>query len=193
MKHLLLFQINVLLLLVLASVQVNGTKQQAYSLNDVKGRLQSLSDNLKKDESDLYKSEEELKKQIGVVVQKFSIPLDTVTEFVKCLNSLTKNQSGYEFSIKEFKDVISDIGSYGTTVQKSSTLRECVNGEIPKFSVITGTQCVIPEPQTHADMFKLLTLTFTKYEIVRNYNKHLLTHRFLTNIVNEDNRRKIKV
>uniref|UniRef100_A0A5K4F7Y3 DUF4368 domain-containing protein n=1 Tax=Schistosoma mansoni TaxID=6183 RepID=A0A5K4F7Y3_SCHMA len=113
MKHLLLFHLNVLLLLLRASVQVDGAEQQAYSLNDIKGRLKILRDYLKKDQLDIYEYEAEITKQIDVIAQELSSN-ETVTEYVKCLHSLVK-----QFTVRglrqEFDDVTSDINSYDTS------------------------------------------------------------------------------
>uniref|UniRef100_A0A5K4F634 DUF4368 domain-containing protein n=1 Tax=Schistosoma mansoni TaxID=6183 RepID=A0A5K4F634_SCHMA len=185
MKHLLLFHLNVLLLLLRASVQVDGAEQQAYSLNDIKGRLKILRDYLKKDQLDIYEYEAEITKQIDVIAQELSSN-ETVTEYVKCLHSLVK-----QFTVRglrqEFDDVTSDINSYvyqfpnhttyklinGINVQKSSTLQECVNIHISIFDLLSGPRCVLPASKNDEDTSRLITLVFRKYDIVKKYNKHL--------------------
>ncbi|KAH9582583.1 hypothetical protein MS3_00007286 [Schistosoma haematobium] len=100
-------------------------------------------------------------------------------------------QSAFDFK-EEFESIISDINSFDIKVSESSILQECLNTEMTNYRVLTAETCVIPEPKTHEDISRLFTLAEEKYEIVINYNKHLLKYRLLTNIVNEVIRRNTK-
>ncbi|CAH8580917.1 unnamed protein product [Schistosoma guineensis] len=194
MKHLLLFHITALLLLLHTSVQLNGAKQESSNSYDIICTLQSLTDNLKIDELVLSISDYEIEEQITSVVEELSLDRGTITEYVNCLKLIMKEQSEYDFK-EEFQSIISDINSFDIKVSESSILQECLNTEMTNYraSLLTSKRCEIPEPKTHEEISQLLTLVFKRYEIVTNYNKHLLKHRLLTNIVNEVNRRNTKV
>ncbi|CAH8585450.1 unnamed protein product [Schistosoma rodhaini] len=74
---------------------VDGTKYESYSMDYIKGRLKRLRDNLKKVELVLYKSEEELKKQIDITVRVSST-------LRRCFNSES-------FSLYEVSQIIALI------------------------------------------------------------------------------------
>ncbi|KAH9582585.1 hypothetical protein MS3_00000389 [Schistosoma haematobium] len=96
MKHLLLFHITALLLLLHTSVQLNGAKQKSSNSYDIICTLQSLTDNLKIDELGLSISDYEIEKQINV----------------NCLKLIMKEQSVYDFK-EEFESIINGINSLG--------------------------------------------------------------------------------
>ncbi|CAH8580929.1 unnamed protein product [Schistosoma guineensis] len=112
--------------------------------------------NLKRDELVLSRFNNEIKKQINLVVKKFLNDREKVTKYVNCMKFATKQYWMPEI-IQEFQDVISDINSYKIEVPESSTLHQCINTEISKYN----------------DIFRLSTLVSEIYEVMKNYNIHL--------------------
>ncbi|CAH8602271.1 unnamed protein product [Schistosoma haematobium] len=139
-------------------MKVVGAKP--YSLDDFKGSLQRLTDNLKSDELVLSRFNNEIEEQINLVVKKFSNDRENVAKYVNCMKLATKQHWMPEIT-QEIK------------VPASSTLHQCINTEISKYNVLTNTRCVIPEPKTHEDIFRLSTLVIAIYEVMKNYNIHL--------------------
>ncbi|CAH8601245.1 unnamed protein product [Schistosoma rodhaini] len=164
MLHSLSHDITVLFLMMLVFIQVDDTKQGLNDLKMAENTLKSLIDILRIDELDLRNAKEDIKKQIDKLVGILPNQREVYTEYVNCLDFLTK--------LTFTSNVVR-----GVKVSKSSTFY----------------QCFVEKKSATNDIASLTIMAVKRIQILGRYNEHLFEHGLIFDFVKKTKQSKPKL
>ncbi|CAH8601200.1 unnamed protein product [Schistosoma rodhaini] len=184
MLHSLSHDITVLFLMMLVFIQVDDTKQGLNDLKMAENTLKSLIDILRIDELDLRNAKEDIKKQIDKLVGILPNQREVYTEYVNCLDFLTK--------LTFTSNVVR-----GVKVSKSSTFYQCFVEKKSATNALASENdkksCKSPEPRDHFDIASLTIMAVKRIQILGRYNEHLFEHGLIFDFVKKTKQSKPKL
>ncbi|CAH8585617.1 unnamed protein product [Schistosoma curassoni] len=176
MFHSLLFDIIVLHLIMLVSIQVDGKRQKLHSFGNPEVILSNLKVNLGEFALSLHHADYQVQEEMDRLLRIYSIDEEVFTKYIKCFDLsahlLYKTNFGQE-----------------AKVAKSSSRYKCLQKELKKIKKkavqYSGTQCEIPTGLNYKDMETLIELSRNKYRIINSYNESLFKYGLILDFVNK--------
>ncbi|CAH8601230.1 unnamed protein product [Schistosoma rodhaini] len=177
MLHSLSHDITVLFLMMLVFIQVDDTKQGLNDLKMAENTLKSLIDILRIDELDLRNAKEDIKKQIDKLVGILPNQREVYTEYVNCLDFLTKLTftSNVVRGLDQLVELVEN--KYSVKVSKSSTFY----------------QCFVEKKSATNDIASLTIMAVKRIQILGRYNEHLFEHGLIFDFVKKTKQSKPKL
>ncbi|CAH8588794.1 unnamed protein product [Schistosoma bovis] len=164
MFHSLLFNIIVLHLIILVSIQVDGKRQKLHSFGNPEVILSNIKVNLGEFALSLHHADYQVKQEIDRLLRLYSIDEKVFTKYIKC------------FDLSALLIYKSNFGQEAN-VAKSSSRYKCLQKELKKSkkkaAKRSGMECKIPEGLQYNDMKTLIELSRNKYKIINSYNENL--------------------
>uniref|UniRef100_A0A5K4F9K5 Dolichyl-diphosphooligosaccharide--protein glycosyltransferase subunit 2 n=1 Tax=Schistosoma mansoni TaxID=6183 RepID=A0A5K4F9K5_SCHMA len=181
----------------LVLIQVDGTKQGLNDLKTAENTLKNLIDILRIDELDLRNAKEDIKKQIDKLVEILPNQREVYTEYVNCLDFLTKLT--FTSNVVRGLDQLVELleNKYSVKVSKSSTFYQCFVKKKSATNALASENdkksCTSPEPRNHIDITSLTIMAVKKIQILGRYNDHLFEHGLIFDFVKKTKQSKLKM
>ncbi|CAH8585632.1 unnamed protein product [Schistosoma curassoni] len=189
MFHSLLFDIIVLHLIMLVSIQVDGKRQKLHSFGNPEVILSNLKVNLGEFALSLHHADYQVQEEMDRLLRIYSIDEEVFTKYIKCFDLSAHLLYKTNFGQGLDKLVDSVMNKREAKVAKSSSRYKCLQKELKKIKKkavqYSGTQCEIPTGLNYKDMETLIELSRNKYRIINSYNESLFKYGLILDFVNK--------